>query len=306
MNYSPIAIFVYKRPAHTRRMIESLMRCPEFEHSQVHVFSDAPRKIEDEQLVQETRYVVNTMLGEKAKIVNAQTNRGLAVSIISGVTSLLAEYDRIIVLEDDLLLSPRFLGYMNTALMTYQDNPSVMQVSGYMVPVKEFIDRNEVVFLPFTSSWGWATWQRAWEKFDADAVGWQALKTDSAMKSRFNLDGAYNYYSMIESQMIGGADSWAIRWYWSVFKNNAYVVYPPISHVDNIGFDGSGTHGSFTGKEFSVGRNLTFCSSPENMPLVVKVNVKDYEDVTNAIRRIQSGWKSKLRNILHFVGIFRC
>jgi hypothetical protein len=289
MNYAPIALFVYKRPEHTRQMIENLMKCPEFTESPVYVFADAAKKGEDEDLVAETRNIVNSLLGNKAKIVAVEKNQGLAKSIISGINSLLEEYDRVIVLEDDLLVSPRFLTYMNTALETYKDESSVMQVSGYMFPVKEFAHQTDVIFLPFAISWGWGTWRRAWQYFDPEATGWEILKTDRAMRSQFNLDGSYCYFDILKAQMSGTANSWAIRWYWSVFKNNGCVVYPPISHIDNIGIDGSGTHGWMTGEQFKQlpDKQLT---NLETFPASIQINVKNFEMVQLAIR----GGNSKL------------
>jgi hypothetical protein len=283
MSYAPIALFVYKRTQHTRYTIENLMKCPEFSDSSLYVFSDAAKKPEDEERVKEVRNLVHTMLGDRAKIVKANTNQGLARSIIGGVSSLLNEYDRVIVLEDDLLVSNRFLTYMNAALTAYQDEPSVMQVSGYMFPVEEFIDRDKAIILPFISSWGWGTWRRAWQHFDPNATGWEILKNDITMRSRFNLGGAYDYFEMIEAQMSGNADSWAIRWYWSVFKHHGYVVYPPISHIDNIGLDGSGTHGAWTGTKFTRQSKKT-PSLNTVFPKDIEINPRDFQLVKSSIR----------------------
>ena len=199
MKYAPIALFVYKRPDHTRRTLEALMQCPEFEDSELYIFSDSAKKTEDEKLVLETRSLVKSVLGEKAKIIEAKKNQGLAKSIISGINTLLENYDRVIVLEDDLIVSPLFLNYMNAALDTYQRESSVMQVSGYMYPIKEFSQIKTTLFLPFISSWGWATWRRAWQKFDAHAKGYEALKTDKLLRHQFDLNSAYPLLSVFTS-----------------------------------------------------------------------------------------------------------
>ena len=283
MKYAPIALFVYKRPDHTRRTLEALIRCPEFENSLLYVFSDAAKKIQDEKLVLETRNLVKSMLGDKAKIVEAENNQGLAKSIVFGVNRLLKDYDRVIVLEDDLVVSPRFLNYMNTALETYQDEASVMQVSGYMFPVKELANENKAIFLPFVSSWGWGTWRRAWQYFDFNATGWEILKIDKKMRYRFDLDGSYDYFEMLKAQISGDVDSWAVCWYWSIFKNNGFVLYPPISHVNNIGLDGSGTHGSFTGKKFEQETNKELVDS-EIFPESIQTNIDIFKLVQLSIR----------------------
>jgi Glycosyltransferase like family 2 len=298
MNYAPIAIFVYKRPDHTRRTIEALLQCPEFAESLLYVFCDGAKKPEDQAAIDETRAVVRSIVGEKAKMIEAAQNQGLANSIIAGVSKLLDEFDRVIVLEDDLIVSPHFLSYMNVALETYQNESLVMQVSGYMFPIKEMASQTEAMFLPFTASWGWGTWRRAWDYFDPNATGWEVLKTDAAMKSRFNLNEAYNYFDMLASQMSGEIDSWAIRWYWSVFQNNGCVLYPSISHVDNIGIDGSGTHGSFTGKEFKITKDISLSSSLEKFPSLIQTIPSNYQLVTNWIRNNSSIWRTVLKKII--------
>jgi len=244
--YSPIALFVYKRPDHTRRTLDALMQCPEFSESPLHVFCDGAKRLEDQAAVEQTRSVVWSLVGDRAKIVEAPRNQGLANSIIAGVNQTVDQYGQVIVLEDDLVVSPIFLTYMNSALEKYRHENQVMQISGYMFPVPEFASRDDAMFLPFTVSWGWATWQRAWQYFDSEATGWQVLREDRQLRKRFNLNGAYDHFSMMERQFHGECDSWAIRWYWSVFRCNGLVLFPAQTLVENYGFDGSGTHGSWT------------------------------------------------------------
>ncbi len=243
MTLAPIALFVYKRPTHTAQVLTALMQCPEFEESTLYVFCDGSKRLEDEAIVNETRAIVRSMLSEKANIVESPENKGLANSIISGVTQLVNTYGKVIVLEDDLIVKPAFLAFMNKALDTYVDEDKVMQVSGYMFPVREFSERTEALFLPFISSWGWATWKRAWQKFDPQVTNWKLLEEDKNLKKKFDLDGAYDYFSMLQDQLSGKIDSWAIRWYWSVFQEGGLTLFPPLSYVQNIGFDSTATHG---------------------------------------------------------------
>jgi hypothetical protein len=245
LHLSSIALFVYKRPDHTRRTLEALMKCPEFSESPLYVFCDGAKRPEDQALVEQTREVVRFLAGDRAKILEASCNQGLANSIIAGVNQVVTQYGQVIVLEDDLVVSPVFLTYMNDALEKYRHENQVMQISGYMFPVPEFANRHDAMFLPFTVSWGWATWQRAWQYFDPEATGWQVLRRDRQLRKRFNLNGAYDYFSMMERQFRGECDSWAIRWYWSVFRRDGLVLFPPQTLVENRGFDGSGTHGSW-------------------------------------------------------------
>jgi len=130
---------------------------------------------------------------------------------------------------------------MNRALDRYQDDDSAMQVSGYMFPI-DISAETDAFFMPFTTSWGWATWERAWQHFDPEMKGFDALVRDRHLRNSFNLDGAYDYFDMLTRQRRGSIDSWAIRWYLSVFIRGGLTLYPARTLVRNIGFDGSGTH----------------------------------------------------------------
>jgi hypothetical protein len=164
---------------------------------------------------------------------------GLAASITAGLNELCAAYGRAIVMEDDLATSAHFLAYMNAALDRYADDDKVMQIAGHMfIVMLETVE--DALFLPFITSWGWATWDRAWRHFDPAAKGYQRLINDVNLRKRFDLNGHYNYFRMLQAQQNGKIDSWAIRWYLSVFLRDGLALYPKKSLVRNLGFDGSG------------------------------------------------------------------
>ena len=234
------------------------------------------------------RAVAREMIGDAAQYHLSPTNRGLSNSIIAGVAAVLERHDRIIVIEDDMELSRGFLSYMNAALARFAGESAVMQVSGHMFDVPAFIGRDRALFLPLTTSWGWATWRRAWAIFDTAAPGWQDLRSDRDLRRRFNIDGAYDYASMLERQMSGVGDSWAIRWHWSVFRAGGVALFPPVSMVRNTGMDGSGTHGR------GLLRRLRSIPSalhpgPLQLPATVAVEAADFAAVRQAIWRHNAG-----------------
>ena len=242
MQLAPIALFVFNRPEHTRRVVASLQKNSLAAQSELHVFCDGPRDQGAGDSVRAVRSYVHGIRGfADVRVYEQRKNRGLAESIIYGVSRLCEQYGRVIVVEDDLLLAPNFLAYMNAALERYQDEAQVMQISGHMFPVDVDV-AEDAFFLPFTTSWGWGTWASAWQLLDPAAGGYAELKGDRSRRRAFNMDGAYDYFSMLEDQLAGKVDSWAIRWYLSVFMNKGIVLYPKKSLVQNTGFDGSGTH----------------------------------------------------------------
>ena len=167
-------------------------------------------------------------------------NRGLANSIISGVSEVLQHHERVIVVEDDLVTSPFFLRYMNDALDRYQGDLRVASIHGYVYPIMETLP--ETFFLRGADCWGWATWRRGWQLFNPDGTALLEALESQHLTSEFDFDGSFQYTQMLRDQIDGKNDSWAIRWYASAFLANALTLYPGRSLVHNIGNDGSGTH----------------------------------------------------------------
>lgn len=241
MNLAPLALFAYRRPDHTRRLLQSLLANPEIAGTPVVAFLDGPRDPGEADAVAATREVIRSAGIPQLTLVERSQNLGLARSIIEGVTRVCSDHGRVIVLEDDLVISPTFLEYMNVALSRFQEAAKVYSISAFMYPVDLRI-HTDAVFLPFISSWGWATWQRAWQTFDIAASGYAALKTDRSLQRRFDLNGHYPFFDMLEAQQTGGNDSWAVRWYLSVFLRGGLSLFPVRSLVENQGFGAGGTH----------------------------------------------------------------
>jgi hypothetical protein len=252
-HYAPIALFVYARPDHARRTIEALQRNSLAEASDLVIFSDAPKRAELAVPVAEVRDYVRSVEGFKSiNIVERARNLGLAQSIVTGVTSLCDSHGRVIVLEDDLVTSPSFLSFMNDALDFYSNTPRVAAISGYHPPFSAQMP--ETFFQRDADCWGWATWQRAWAKFNPNGQELLSEIRRRNLSRAFDQDNSYPYTHMLEEQVAGRNDSWAIRWRASVFLSDMLSVYPRESLVCNIGLDGSGTHGGAWGSgssEFS-------------------------------------------------------
>jgi hypothetical protein len=243
---APIVFFTYNRPEHTRLTLESLTANEGASESELFIFCDGSESEEDVKAVKEVRSLTKSRKWcGKVNITERDKNMGLAGSIIEGVTEIVNRYGRAIVLEDDLVLSPQFLNFMNDALEVYKNVPKVMHISGYMFPVKGKLP--ETFFYRATSCWGWATWKRAWVKFEPNSYKLLTKIKSEKLRWRFDIEGLMNYYNMLKRQAKGEIDSWAIRWYASVFLNGGLCLHPGKSLVNNIGHDGTGVHCGSTG-----------------------------------------------------------
>jgi hypothetical protein len=210
----------------------------------LYVFCDAPRNATAKVGCDAVRSLLLNLEGfASVKVIERQTNFGLARSIIEGVTEMLRHHPRVIVLEDDLLVSPHFLAYMNEALDLYADDECIASVHGYVLPVERALP--ESFFMRGADCWGWATWRRAWQHFNPDGQALlKALEKDKLTRS-FDLDGTYPYTRMLRHQIEGRNNSWAIRWHATAFLLGWLTLYPGRSLVRNIGNDCSGTHSGY-------------------------------------------------------------
>lgn len=248
MNLAPIALFVYNRLEHTRQTIESLKKNNLAIQSDLIIFSDASKAETKCESVRVVREYIQTIVGFKTvTIVERPINFGLANSIIDGVTSVVNQYGRVIVLEDDMVTSPYFLQYMNDGLNIYDKYENVASIHGYVYPIDNL---PETFFLRGADCWGWATWKDRWAMFEPDGAKLLDELKRRKLTKRFDFNGTYGFSQMLEDQISGKNNSWAVRWHASAFLNNKYTLYPGKSLVLNIGNDGSGTHCGVT-KEFS-------------------------------------------------------
>jgi hypothetical protein len=242
MPKAPVALFVYNRPEHTRRTVEALLGNEGVADTDLFVFSDGPRTPEAAPLVRQVREYVGSLRGFRSlSLVERPSNLGLRASIVDGVTRLCRQRGRVIVLEDDLLCARYFLAYMNLALDRYADAEPVMQIAGCTLP-SSFPVPDDAFLLPFVTTWGWGTWDRAWKHYDPEVRGYDRLASDKALRRKFDLQGYFNYFQLLRSQREGRADSWGILWYASVFLRQGLTLYPRKTLVRNIGLDGSGAN----------------------------------------------------------------
>src|SRR5215217_9767266 len=241
VNLAPIVLFCYNRPWHLRQTIEALQLNSLSSESELIIYSDGPKHDSDEPLVKEIRDYLKELRGFKdIKVIEAPGNNGLAASVINGVSEVLELQKKIIVLEDDMLTTPDFLDYMNKALDTYQSRSDIFSVTAYCPPIKFPPEYEKDLFLaPRASSWGWGTWTDRWNKADWSVSDFALLKKDKKRIKEFTRGGE-DLWPMLVKQQQQVIDSWAIRWTYCQFKNNAYGVYPVKSKIKNIGTDGSG------------------------------------------------------------------
>lgn len=238
---APIALFVYNRPYHTGQTLSYLQKNLLAAQTDLFIFSDGPKTYADKASVDAVRQLATQVTGFKTvQVIARDSNMGLANSIISGVTQLVNKYGKVIVFEDDLVSSPYTLQYFNDALAHYANTEQVMHISAYMFPLQD-ATLPETFFFRAAFSWGWATWARAWKNFEPD-IDVLMARFDAEKIHQFSIEGTMNFWKQMQDFKARKNNSWAIRWYASVFLNNGLTLNPAQSLIHNIGHDGTGVH----------------------------------------------------------------
>jgi hypothetical protein len=238
---APIVLFVYNRPWHTQQTVEALKNNDLASESELFIYSDEIKNDAERESVDKVRKYIENIAGfKKLTVIKRDKNWGLANSIIDGVTQIVNRYGNIIVLEDDLVISPHFLTYMNEALEKYANDYRICSIHGYVYPVREAIP--ETFFLRGADCWGWGTWRDGWEHFNQDGQYLLDELKRGELIHAFDFNSTYSFSEMLQGQIKGDNDSWAVRWYASTFLADKLTLYPGRSLVHNIGNDCSGIH----------------------------------------------------------------
>ncbi len=293
MTCAPILLFVYNRPEHTRRCIESLTRNALAADSTLYIYADGPKDTTQQSAVDEVRSYLRTISGFKTvNLIERKENWGLARNIIDGVTTQVNHYGKVIVLEDDLVVAPYFLQFMNDALETYKDEPKVGHIQACDFTQDSSLP--DTFLIKWTGSWGWATWERAWKHFNPDGKALLEELEQRKLTYTFDFNGKYGFTRMLRRQIEGKNNSWAIRWNASLFLKDILSLNVGRSLVQNEGFDGSGTNCGGGGLYAS---NLHLAPLPVQKISPIEENKAARQAFVRYYARTNSFWAKAIRRI---------
>lgn len=244
MNLAPIAIFAYNRPIHLERVLISLQQNELFGSSKIYVFVDGPKNNNDVKKITQVNKILNNYLkGLNFEIIQKNMNIGLSKSIVGGINFIfeVEGHNRIIVLEDDIVVNKNFLKFMNFALDHFENKKSVWHIGGWQYPIDFKNNKENYLFFKYMNCWGWGTWKNRWSFFEKNPKS-LITQFDMRMIKKFNYDNSHNFFSQILGNYENKIDTWAIFWYSTIFLNGGLCFYPRKTLCHNIGTDGEGTH----------------------------------------------------------------
>ena len=276
----PICLFTYNRLNETIKTIEALQNNFLAKDSDLYIYSDGGKTEKDKEKVTKVREYLYSISGFKSiTTFESPTNRGLANSVISGVSKILELNERVIILEDDLVTSPNFLDFMNQALMFYQEDNTIFSISGYTLNLSSLPGKKDYYFGYRASSWGWGIWRDRWKVIDWKVTEYENFIKDRSLVEKFKRGGS-DLPRMLSNQINGRIDSWAIRFCFHQFKCNLMTVFPTKSKIISIGFSNEATN--------------TIGSQRFNTPLDKEIKRKFYfEKFNNIDQKVINEFASK-------------
>ncbi|MDB5024598.1 MAG: hypothetical protein JWP78_2353 [Mucilaginibacter sp.] len=301
MDLVPIILFAYNRPHYLLKTLQSLQRNAEAKDSILFIYCDGPKSDANDSTLKQITQVHHIARREKwcgtVNVIISSKNKGLATSIIEGVTEIVNKYGKTIVLEDDLIVSQYFLKYMNYALDKYVHCDKVASVTGYNFPINlpKGTDFKETFFLKAISTLGWGVWKRSWDIFNNDAAFLLNEVRSRELNEEFNFGNTYPYVRMMKNVIRGKVSSWGVRWYASVFLSDMLTLFPSYSLVNHIGNEGTNVKADST---------VFFGNSVYNEPIIDFedriIENKNYRNLLSSHFDKHNRRKLNLRNIRYY------
>lgn len=270
---TPVALIIFNRLQETRRVFDVIRAAkPE----KLFIISDGPRNKEEAVTCASVRAIVENIDWPCEVQRNySETNLGCKKRVSTGIDWVFEHVDKAIILEDDCLPEPTFFSFCEELLERYRDDEKVMHVSGnfFHQKNKNFVSQNSYFFSSIPHIWGWATWKRAWKKYDVNMKEWSGLRKSGDLEKIFNNAAAYEYWSTIWDQyQAGKIDSWDGQWLFACIKNQGICINPTKNLISNVGFGVTATHT----KKSSLFASMPTepLSFPLSHPQKIEVNTK--------------------------------
>ncbi|MEL7116118.1 MAG: glycosyltransferase [Pseudomonadota bacterium] len=282
---APVIVFAYNRPDHLTRTLTALAAAEGARATELWIFCDGPKPAEPRARIDVVHKVADApdwrAQFAAVQVVKAPQNKGLARSVIDGVSEVVARFGQVIVLEDDLLVAPDFLDFMNACLAFYRADQTIGSVTGFCpLPAVPDAYPHDVMALPRNCSHGWATWSDRWAEVDWSMSEAQRVLHDRALRRKLDAAGTDRAFRL-RQQLRGRVNSWSIAFgLWHVLTDRA-TIYPVENRVKNIGFDGSGVH-TRAGQEV----NAALAETPRAFRLE---HVAPDPNLVRAVRKVYSG-----------------
>lgn len=231
---APIIIFTYNRIENLKKLISSLLKNPESKYSKIYIFLDGPKTTKDKLKTDEIyKYLRSIKIFRSLKIFYRKKNLGSAKNIMQGINYVSNQETKFIVLEDDLIISSKFLYFCNKMLNFYKNKKNVWHINGWFFD--NLKSKDKFFFSTHMSCWGWATWSDRWKKLKKINKKQTYFNIKKKFRKEFEFLTAGSYLGLLLNYKKK-INTWAVYWYYSIFISKGITVTPYKTLAINTGF----------------------------------------------------------------------
>ncbi len=255
---TPVAFLVFNRPDKTEKVFEAIRQA---KPPKLLVVADGPRadRPGEAEKCAAVRAIIDRVDWDCQVLKNyAESNLGCKQRVASGLDWVFDTVEEAIILEDDCVPHPTFFRFCEELLNRYRHDKRIMSICGQNVPFRNRRTEDSYHFSRYSSSWGWASWRRAWRFYDVDMKLWPEVRDGNFLSDILGDLKTVKYWTRTFHMCYEGQiNTWDYQWTFAGWVQNGMSILPSVNLVTNIGFDEEGTH--------TTDCNPT--SSPANRPL---------------------------------------
>ena len=280
---APILLLIYNRPKYTRQVFEAIRSV---RPQKLFISADGPKDRADLKLCKESRDVVSS-IDWPCEVLSLyrNSNLGCKQGMISGIDWFFENVEQGIILEDDCLPNKSFFTYCEILLDRYEHNQDIMMISGSN-PATSIDLETDYFFSYFFHVWGWATWKRAWSKYDENMSDWPKLKKGKFLDKRFpyNMENKIFTEQVFDQMYKEGYSTWDVQWAYTCMINEGCAILPTHNLISNIGL--TGTHQMSNDQLKLETREIDFNNFKHPSEIKIDYEIENYLFEKSGLKRL--------------------
>jgi hypothetical protein len=306
-NIPPVLLIVFNRPDLTQEVFNKIKQV---KPDQLFIAADGPRINRSDDVIKcnESRKIVEQIDWEcDLKLLFREENLGCKIAVSSAITWFFENVEAGIILEDDCVPDISFFSFCAELLEKYKDDERIMQINGTNLLGKVRI-KESYFFSNYVLPWGWATWRRAWKKYDIEMIGLDNFKRSGQIKELVSSKSeAEHWLGIFEHVKIEKVDTWDHQWHFACWYNNGISITPKCNLISNIGFRIDATHTKINKSIFSSMKTIpiNFTIHPQNICIKTKFEKKIIKIALSTNKEVTFLWIYKKLYKIFYTNIFK-
>ena len=240
---TPILFLIFNRPDTTQQVFDVIKK---IKHNKLYIAADGPRENRDgeREKCEQTRNIIKQIDWEcEIKTLFQDKNLGCKIGVSSAIDWFFENEEMGIIFEDDCLPDQSFFNFCQELLEKYKNDDRIMMISGDNFQNGIMRGNSSYYFSKNSHIWGWASWRKAWNKYDVNMSTHPDFKKNNQIKNIFKNIRIQEYWiSIFDSVFSEKIDTWDYQWTYAIWANDGLSIIPNVNLISNIGFRDDATH----------------------------------------------------------------